>query len=69
MGFENWQGENRKCEKCGRVYAVREHKYPARDDAHDVKCECGAVLVYVPSGTWDCSIEKLVSGPTENSEG
>jgi hypothetical protein len=65
MGFAQKPGGLKTCEKCGRVYEMEEFRYPSSDVAHSVDCECGAELIRVPKGTWDCAIKKLVSGPTK----
>jgi len=54
----------KKCNQCGRQYVLEEIRYPSRDEAHTIYCECGTELFEVESGTTDYR-KRLVSGPTK----
>lgn len=70
QGVKNmWEKEldQKTCEHCGRTYMLDHVRYPSRDIAHDVDCECGQVLIHVESGTWDYIRRGLISGPRESA--
>ena len=60
------QPTEKSCGKCGRVYRLKWERFPFSDIAHDEKCECGAVIVHIEKGTWDCSAI-LVRAPKASS--